>query len=363
MKVRLMTFFMVAGDTGATPMLFPAGVGKMALMTDAPAAPEPSWLGAPVSEGFVAMHRIQRELGEFEADGRLVQMLELEELGKAVVIDGNVQLAESDEHIYHEMFVHPAMTWCRARNVLVLGGADGCLVRELLKWRCLERVLVLEPDFDLVQLVREHAPEWTSSFEDPRVELVHRDVSSVLQLEEEFDLILADVELDSRLFEFELLEHVQQLLSPGGLFVAQTGGIRLGRSSQDSKHVQAVRQLDEVFEELRVAYEYIPSFDAMWTITVASSCQFCDGDYPHLSSMWGSFDGGVWDDINIVLDDQGIFTAYYDGITHMRLFSPPVDQGATYGWELEQGELADEPCEGCGDKSGNEDEDDEGRAG
>ena len=240
------------------------------------------------------MHHILRDLGTLEVEGRLVQVLELDELGKTLVIDENVQLAELDEHIYH-------VTWCRAQNVLVLGGGDGCLVRELLKWPCLERVLVLE--------------------------------------------------------------QVQQLLSPGGLFVAQTGGIRLGRSSQDSKHVQAVRQLDEVFEELRVAYEYIPSFDAMWTITVASSCQFCDGDYPHLSSMWGSFDGGVWDDINIVLDDQGIFTAYYDGITHMRLFSPPVDQGATYGWELEQGELADEPCEGCGDKSGNEDEDDEGRAG
>lgn len=321
--------------------------------------PEDTWF-ADTRGGFAALHRIREALGQVTSSRGVLQMFELEDLGKTLAVDGHVRLAESDEHIRHEMFVHPAMTWLRASSVLVFGGGDGCLVRELLKWRCVERVLVLEPSPELVQLCREHVPEWTSSLEDPRVELRHEDAVDVRQLDETFDLVLADLELDSRLFGLESLEHVRELLNFGGLLVAQTGGLRLGRSSQDQAHVDAVQQLLEAFEDVRVAYEYVPSLDVMWTVTVASSCRFCVVDHPHLTSMWSSFENGVWDDINQTLDDEEIVTAYYDGITHMRLFSPPLDQGEVYGWALEQGDFTEEPCSNCDEKSGSGD--DEGRA-
>jgi spermidine synthase len=309
------------------------------------------WLVDSESDNFASLHRVRQVLSQVQ--GSRVQVVELEELGKTLLLDGRVQAAESDEHIFHEMLVHPAMTWTQAERVLVLGGGNGCIVRELLKWPCLERVLVIEPDDECVRLCRVHFPEWAKSLEDPRVELVHREFSSVLQLDETFDLILADVEeTDSSFFSLKVLEHVEDLLEFGGLFVAQTGGMRLGRSSLDPTHVRLVNLVREVFSEVRVGYEYVPSFNSMWTATVASSCGFC-GQAPELSQMWHAFEKSVWAEINLVLDDNDIVTAYYDGITHMRTFSPPVDQSAVYGWPVRD----DEPCHGC-----NKDKDDEGRA-
>ena len=53
------------------------------------------------------------------------------------VVQGLAKLDSEDEHIYHEMLVHPALMALGRppRDVLVLGGGDGCAVREVLKWR------------------------------------------------------------------------------------------------------------------------------------------------------------------------------------------------------------------------------------
>lgn len=70
-------------------------------------------------------------------------------------INGNTQWAEFDEHIYHEMLVHPIMTLAkRHENVLILGGGDGLAVRELKKYRDIGNIVLVDLDNQMIQFSR-----------------------------------------------------------------------------------------------------------------------------------------------------------------------------------------------------------------
>lgn len=72
-------------------------------------------------------------------------------------INGHLQFSSSDEHIYHELLVHPPMQIARSRrSVLVLGGGDGLAVREILRYPDVEEVLLVDLDPRMTELAREH---------------------------------------------------------------------------------------------------------------------------------------------------------------------------------------------------------------
>jgi spermidine synthase len=208
--------------------------------------------------------------------------------------------------------------------------------------------LVVELDEEVIATCRKGAPEWTTAFADDRVEIVIEDAMNVMESDELFDLILLDAtepyddsgnagEMSSGMFNKEFYESIKEKLTPMGIFGAQTGGFRLGRSSLDPHHIELVSDIKETFGHVRVAYEYIPSFQSFWTITFASPLGFTENLHNEdLTEMWQSFDEAVWDLMNSVLEQHGIETAYYDGTTHMRLFTPPLDQAAVYGWTEEK---------------------------
>jgi spermidine synthase len=106
-----------------------------------------------------------------------VAILDTQEYGKMLVIDGRTQSAEEDEYIYHEALVHPAMlTHPEPRQVLIIGGGEGASLREVLRYRSVERVVMVDIDRELVELCQKWLPEWhQGAFQDPRVELVFAD--------------------------------------------------------------------------------------------------------------------------------------------------------------------------------------------
>jgi len=303
------------------------------------------WFIDVESPDFFSLHRVRERIAERQSKYQLIQLVELEESGKVLLLDGRVQLTEADEHIYHEMMVHPAMAWGEYANVLVLGGGDGCTLRELLKWKSVKRIVQVELDEAVTELCRKHCPEWHGgAFDDERVELRFEDALNVLEEPELFDFIIADLtepyddsgvagNLSSDLFSVSFYNAVKEKLNPAGMLVVQTGGFRLGRSNMDPHHIELIKNVKEAFGSIRIAYEFIPSFHAFWTATFAAPNEFKNGS--PLQDMWWLLDDGVWDGINRRLERHGVHTAYYDGTTHVRLFTSPVDPATFYGWPKE----------------------------
>ena len=72
-------------------------------------------------------------------------------------INGNLQFASLDEHIYHEMLVHPGMTLAAERDrVLILGGGDGLALREVLKHSETREVTLVDIDSGMIEFAESH---------------------------------------------------------------------------------------------------------------------------------------------------------------------------------------------------------------
>ena len=148
-------------------------------------------------------------------------------------IDGNQQLSTLDEWLYHEPLVHPVMQLSELpQNVLILGGGDGCAVREVLKYREVQQITVVDIDPAMTALGQTH-PVLTevnqNALNHPKVNIVNRDAYQFLNDSQDyFDIIIADlpdpktVEL-GRLYSLEFYQLCYRILRPRGLIVTQAG--------------------------------------------------------------------------------------------------------------------------------------------
>jgi len=123
-----------------------------------------------------------------------IEVLQTKNHGRILLIDDFMMLTEDSEFIYHEMMVHvPLTAHDLARKVLVIGGGDGGVARELLKYPRLERITQVEIDPEVVEICRQFFPEITKSLSDPRVNLIIGDgIHYVEDLRESVDVIIID---------------------------------------------------------------------------------------------------------------------------------------------------------------------------
>ena len=151
-------------------------------------------------------------------------------MGKVLVIDGLVQVTNGDEFIYHEMVTHvPLLAHGAAKSVLVVGGGDGGVMRELQRHDSVERIVLVEIDGDVIKFSKQWMPEVSNgSFDDPRVEVVIEDgVKFMAETNEQFDVIIIDssdpVGPSAVLFTREFYASCKARLNAGGILVTQNG--------------------------------------------------------------------------------------------------------------------------------------------
>lgn len=148
-------------------------------------------------------------------------------------INGNQQLSTLDEVMYHEPLVHPAMKLNgHPQQVLVLGGGDGCAVREILKYPSVEQITLVDLDPVMTELGRTH-PVFTRmnqhSLQNEKVKIINEDGFIFLEKTREYyDVIIVDlpdpktVEL-GRLYSLEFYRLCKQHLRSHGVLVTQAG--------------------------------------------------------------------------------------------------------------------------------------------
>lgn len=146
-------------------------------------------------------------------------------------LNGDLQFSSIDEYRYHESLVHPAMSGSH-RNVLILGGGDGLAMREVLRYRDVERATLVELDPAMIDLAG-HDDRLTTlnrrSLDDPRAHVVVADAFSWLRSETaRFDAIVVDMPdpdetATAKLYSEEFYGLVRARLAPEGRMVVQAG--------------------------------------------------------------------------------------------------------------------------------------------
>jgi spermidine synthase len=156
-------------------------------------------------------------------------------------LNGSIQFDSLDEHRYHEMLVHPALSRVpRPQRVLILGGGDGMAAREVLLDARVEHIDLVDIDPRVTTLFRDRddlAALNGGALRDPRVTLHHVDAwTYVDQRADMYDLIIADLPDPhdfalSKLYSLEFYAKLVDRLSTGGLIVTQAGSPLFARQA------------------------------------------------------------------------------------------------------------------------------------
>ena len=173
--------------------------------------------------------RINRQLFSGESEFQRIDVFESEEFGRFVALDGEIVFSDKDEFIYDEMVTHVPMTvHPNVKNVLIIGGGDGGVARELIHYPQIESIDVVESDKMFVDVCAEMFPDIAQGLKDERVNIYYEDGLRFLRNKKaRYDLIINDstdpLGHTEGLFTKEFYGSCYKALRDDGIMVYQHG--------------------------------------------------------------------------------------------------------------------------------------------
>lgn len=234
-------------------------------------------------------------------------------LGRVMTLDGVVQTTEKDEFVYHEMLTHvPLLAHPLPKRVLIIGGGDGGILREVMKHPCVEQVTMVEIDAAVIEMAKRFFPAHSAgAFDDARLQLVIGDgVAFVNDTQEQFDVVISDSTDPygpaEALFSADFYTAIRRCLNDGGVFVAQNG--------------VPFYQLDELLD---TAKRFKPLFADSHFFTAAVPT-YVGGI---MTLAWGATDKGLRhtpiEQLQQRYAERALSTRYYTPAMHVASFALP----------------------------------------
>lgn len=169
--------------------------------------------------------------------------------------------------MYQEMITHlPMMAHSNPKNVLIIGGGDGGVLREVCRHKCVESITLVEIDQKVIEVAKEFFLETLAiSFDDPRLTIVNQDAADFLKMQNEsnrkgYDVIIADssdpVGPAESLFDPAFYEQMSEALNDGGIMAAQ--GECFWSHPELIENVIAC--CADIFDTVEYASAYVPTF-------------------------------------------------------------------------------------------------------
>ncbi len=292
------------------------------------------WITEAITPNLRQLTAVSRRIHSGRTRFQSVEIVDTIPFGRALLLDGKTQSTEADEFVYHESLVHPILLSVpEPKRIFIGGGGEGATLREVLRHRSVERVIMVDLDEEVVSLCREHLPSWhQGSFDDPRTVLVHEDAREFLLREDTpFDALILDLvdPMDAgpafRLYTKEFYQLAATKLTDRGAIVVQSGPAIAGTVWSEGDPTNAAgpltdltrgftalhRTLSDVFPAVVGYTSIVPSFGGPWSFLIGSK----NSDDP-ASTGPGEIDARVSRRITGPL-------RYYDGITHRGMFALP----------------------------------------
>lgn len=173
--------------------------------------------------------RIDKEIFKGKSKFQDIYIFESPGFGKMLVLDGIIQLSQSDEFVYHEMIVHePFMTHPNPKRVLVIGGGDGGVLREAVKYPGIQ-IDFVEIDCQVVDVCRKYLPFISKgAFSNKKVNVLFCDgLKFIAGKKDCYDVIIVDstdpVGPGKVLFQMNFYKKVYNALKKDGIAVFQLG--------------------------------------------------------------------------------------------------------------------------------------------
>lgn len=191
-----------------------------------------------------------------------VLVFESSDYGTVLVLDNVIQCTERDEFSYQEMITHLAMnSHPNPEKVLVIGGGDGGVLREVVKHDTVKKAILCDIDEAVIRVSKKYLPGMSIGFQHPNVEEFVGDGFEFLKTHKnEFDVIITDSSDPEgpaeSLFQKPYFELLRDALRDGGVITTQAENQWL--------HLSLITDLKkackEVFPVAEYAYTTIPTY-------------------------------------------------------------------------------------------------------
>lgn len=218
--------------------------------------------------------RIKKKIYSGRSKYQKIEILDTFDLGRIFVLDGILQLSEKYEFIYHEMISHLSLFYHpNPKRVLIIGGGDGGVVREVLKHSA-EEVFLVELDSKVIKLSKKYLPflDLKNSSRDKRVKLFLEDGAFFIKkFKNFFDLIIVDSTDPSSfslsLFQKRFYKNSFLALKKQGIFITQSGNFL----DQILEIKAVVKNLKNFFPYVKVHRVFTPDYQGSdFSFTLAS---------------------------------------------------------------------------------------------
>ena len=270
------------------------------------------WYSEYYSKNAKFSIKVDKQLHSEQSDFQRIDFFESDEFGRFFTLDGLMMVTEKDEFIYHDMITHTALAVNPGiKNVLVIGAGDGGTVRELTRYKNIEKIDMVEIDERVVRLCEKYLPVTASQLKDSRVSLYFEDgIKFVKESQEKYDLIIVDstdpIGPGEGLFTVEFYTDCYNLLSDNGILINQHESPYYDK---DRKELIRTRQkIKKIFEISRVYQAHIPT-------------------YPSGHWLFG-FASKKYDPVKDIKADEwnklGLETKYYNTDLHLGAFALPT---------------------------------------
>jgi spermidine synthase len=271
------------------------------------------WFDETLHDTYHQGFQVREVLFESKTAHQHLIIFESGSFGRVMALDGIIQTTERDEFIYHEMLAHtPLFAHGNAKNVLIIGGGDGGLLREVLKHTEVDSVVQVEIDQAVIDMCVQYLPNHSAgAYENPRAEIVIGDgIDFVKQCDRQFDVILSDstdpIGPGEVLFTSPFYQGIQRCLKPGGIFVAQNGVAFMQPEEVTTTH----KRLSPLFSDTAFFTAAVPTYvGGIMTFAWASDCKkLRQADFSALTARYTA---------------SGIKTRYYNPALHLGAFALP----------------------------------------
>ncbi len=269
------------------------------------------WFSEYHQDGVKLSINVDREIVSCQSDYQNIALFDSKEFGRILTLDGQLINTEKDEFFYSEMMVHvPMAVQPTIKDVLVIGGCDGGVLRELEKYESIETIDVVELDEQAIQICQEYFPKNQETFSDERITLYFQDgLKFVRGKEDAYDLVIVDTAnpfgVNESLFTREFYGNCYKALRGEGTLISQHAN---GFYEEDEEAFRHIRQrLTSVFPINKLYLSSVPSYAAGYLL-FGYSAKTADPEKDVQIDVW---------------ENQGIRTRYYNTDVHRGAFCLP----------------------------------------